>query len=340
MGKKRDSIQEVTNEEWLEVNKENVDMVEEFINENVHLSKDTLTQYTSALRIYFRWVKDNIGNKPFHEIKSKDFLRYQNYLIRMECSSSTIKLKRSAVSSFNTYVETYHDDEYPMFRNYITKKIANIENSAVNKKEPLTLEEYNNLCYKLEELEKWQWLALIKCMYSSGCRRGEVVQFLKEIVDYQPKIKAVKVKNELGEEEEKMSISYPTHEVRAKGKGKTGLVRKFQLSEDAINAVKKWLEIRGKDDCPYIFVSKNTKTNTATQIKRETINKWFNKMEEFVGRRFTPHSTRRSRATIMVVEQGKDISVVQKLLGHKSMETSQLYVIRDDNDASDEAFID
>lgn len=340
MGRSKNNIPEVTNEEWSEVSIVNRKMVEEFIKENVHLAKDTLTQYTSALRIYFRWVKDNIDNKPFYDIKSKDFLKYQNYLIRMDLSSSAIKLKRSVISSFNDYIETYYDDDYPMFRNYITKKIANIENNMVNKKEPLTLEEYRNLCDKLEKMEKWQWLALLKCLFSSGCRRGEVIQFLKEIVDYEPNIKTIKVKNENGEEEEKTSISYLTHEVRAKGKGKTGLVRKFQLSEEAIDAVKKWLEVRGEDDCPYIFVSKNKNTNTAHQIERGTVNKWFNKMEEIVGKHFTPHSTRRSRATSMVVEQGKDISVVQKLLGHRSSSTTEIYIVRKDTDASDEAFID
>ena len=42
---------------------------------------------------------------------------------------------------------------------------------------------------------------------------------------------------------------------------------------------------------------------------------------------------------IMVVEQGKDISSVQKLLGHQSSATSEIYVIREDKDEADDAFL-
>jgi len=47
---------------------------------------------------------------------------------------------------------------------------------------------------------------------------------------------------------------------------------------------------------------------------------------------------RESRATSLVVEQGMDISIAQKLLGHASSTTTQIYVIRNDENDADDAF--
>ena len=44
------------------------------------------------------------------------------------------------------------------------------------------------------------------------------------------------------------------------------------------------------------------------------------------------------RITQLAVEEGKDISVIQSLLGHESSETTQIYIIRDETDDLDELF--
>ena len=40
----------------------------------------------------------------------------------------------------------------------------------------------------------------------------------------------------------------------------------------------------------------------------------------------------------MVVEEGMDIKLAQKLLGHESSETTEIYVIRDDTDELDDLY--
>jgi integrase len=97
------------------------------------------------------------------------------------------------------------------------------------------------------------------------------------------------------------------------------------------------LSVRGNDDCEYVFVS-NIK-GKIKQLNPATLNKWSKGLfTEILGRRFHPHILREARATSLVVEGGKDIKVVQKLLGHNSPQTSEIYVIRNDEDMSDEAF--
>jgi len=315
---------EITDEQWLSVNEKNRKIVEEFLLQSIHLSPESIKQYSSALRIFYYYIRINAGDKSFLEIKPIDYLKYQNFLIGQGLSSSAIRVKRSAISSLNGYIEVYYSDMFPLFRNFVNKKIPSPVQSFVNEKRPLTLEEYKHLCNELEKREKWQELAYIKCSFSSGARRAEIRQFLKNITLQEPKL--------IGE-----TKIYFTEELRCKGRGKIGKVRRLQIDEDSVTSIKKWLEIRGDDSCEFLFISKNN--GETKQISLETFNGWCaNLFTEIVGRRIHPHLFRESRVTSMVVEQGKDIKIAQKLLGHLSSQTTEVYLIREDKDDSDDAF--
>ena len=323
---------------WDLVNKDNRSMVEEFLDQSVHLSDQTLKQYDSALKIFFYWIYENCNNKHFSEIKSIDYLKYQNWLTKNGLSPSAVKLKRSTVSSFNQYVELYYLETYPTFRNYVTKKIPNPVPSFVNEKNPLNLEEYRLLCNELEKRKLYQQLAYVKFTFSTGCRKSESKQLLKSDIYLDPIIKDVEITDKEGVKKKVESRSYHTSEIRCKGRGKVGKPRRLQFDQEAMDALKKWLEVRGEDDNPYVFITK--KGLEVKQISGDTFNLWCNTIfESIVGRRVHPHLFRESRCTTLVVEQGKDIKIAQRLLGHNSSETTEIYVIRKDNDASDEAFV-
>jgi len=151
-------------------------------------------------------------------------------------------------------------------------------------------------------------------------------------------IKEKKVYNEDGTYEIKTVKYYHSNPTRCKGRGKTGKVRKLVFSEDTMNAIRKWLEVRGDDDCPYAFVTKHG--NAATQLSPTTLNKWaVNIFSPILGRRFHPHILREAKATVSVVEEGKNISAVQRLLGHESSSTTEIYVIADLDEEIDELFL-
>ncbi|MBD5589226.1 tyrosine-type recombinase/integrase [Clostridium botulinum] len=101
---------------------------------------------------------------------------------------------------------------------------------------------------------------------------------------------------------------------------------------------KEWLEVRGDDNCPYVFVTKYG--GEIKQISRNTFNQWCsNDFEKVIKRRVHPHILRESRATNLVIHEGKNIEAAQSLLGHESSETTQIYVIRDTSEDADEAFL-
>lgn len=332
-----EKIKSVTTEEWNSINPKNRQMVEEYLNELVTLSPKTIKQYTSALKIYFRFIKEQCFDIDFDKIKSRDYLKYQNYLTRIGMSSSGISFKRSAISAFNDWVITYYNDMYPTFHNYITKAIKRPPKAFKNAKEPLTVEELELLIAHLEEKEMWQELAYLTYTYATGCRREESRQLLKEVVNYEPIIKSKIINDENGNEKEVEIKYYITHDIRCKGSGVIGKVRKLKLDERAMKYLKKWIEVRGEDDCPYMFITKYK--GEIKQVGEGVFNYWcHNYFEPLIGRRIHPHLMRETRATHIVVNEGKNIEIAQSLLGHNSSETTQIYVIRDNSEDSDEAF--
>lgn len=337
-----EKLKPITDKEWLLVNEFNRKLRDEFITNSVELSDDTLKAYKSNLAIWFNWVRENLNNKRHIDIKSIEFKRYQNWLTNLGHSSSDIYNKRAAISSLNNYILLYYEDEYPTFRQFINKGIKKPEKAFVHEKVPPTKEELQMMIEKLEESnikDKYMKIAYLKFTFETGCRRSETAQIRKDIIDAKPIVKTIQVKNEDGIEEEKEVKYYLTQKVRCKGRGKTGKIRQLKFSDYAMDAFKKWLEVRGEDDCEFMFVTRYD--GQVKQVSKTTFNLWGKDVfTPILGRRFHPHILREARATSIVVEDGKNIEAAQKLLGHQDSSTTQIYVIRDDDDDdSDELFI-
>ena len=162
---------------------------------------------------------------------------------------------------------------------------------------------------------------------------------LKEVVNYEPREKEITVVDEDGNKKNVISKYYLTHTIRCKGASIVGKQRKLKFDDSAMTWLKKWLEIRGDDNCPYMFVTKVH--NTISQVSETTFNDWCKyTFTKIVGRRIHPHLFRESRATNLVVYEHKSPEVAQKLLGHNDVSTTKNhYIIMDSsNDESDEAF--
>lgn len=326
-------IEEVTDAFWEnEVNQTNKDLIEDFLSQE-NLSKQTIKQYESSLKIFAKWVHDYCKNVDIPELRPRDARKYQDWLIKQGLGSSAIRFKRSSVSSLCNFIEFYYDREYRDFRNIFTKAIPNVTKNVVKEKIPLTIEEIQTLRDELRKREEWQKLAYLEYTYDTGCRREESRQLLKEVATYE------KVKNKDGTEKK----FYKTHKIRAKGKGQTGVVRDFTFTQQTMDALKKWVEYRSElvenDDCLYMFVSKGK--NGFKQLSPNTFNLWCSEFSEILGGRpVHPHLFRSSRATNAHIEEGKSIKAVQKLLGHKSAETTEIYIVRDDTEDLDELYED
>ena len=327
----------ITEEEWAQVNEFNSMILDDFLCNSAELSPKTRGAYESNLKLWFKWLKDNLHTKSQLNITPLDFKKFQNWMLNRGCSSSDINNKRAAISSLNGYIEIYYHDEYPSFRNFINKSIKRPPKNVVNEKNPLTKEEFNHLIDVLTEREEWQKIAYLVFTLDTGCRRAESRQLLKEVINAHPIKRGKMIHHEDGSEEYKEAIFYQTHPIRCKGAGVTGKVRRFTFSEKTMSALKKWLEVRGEDDCPYMFITNYG--GGVHQVSETLFNTWAtNVFSAIVGRRVHPHQMRSSRATQLAVEDGVAIEVVQKLLGHENASTTSGYIVRDETEDLDELY--
>lgn len=314
-------IKPVTEEEYEKCNEWNRMILEEFLMQP-HFSPDTQKQYRSAGRIFLRFIYDRFQNKPIFELKARNGMLFQTWLNSIGLSSSAIRLRRSLVSTLCNYIELYYGEEYPMFRNIFPKGVAHVPHTFKNEKEPLTLDEWNHLIKTLDEREEYQMKLYALLSFESGARRSEISQVKKECVNYD----VIEGTNR-----------YSTHMIRGKGRGEAGKQFRLLFGEDTMKAMKDWMDVRGEDDEPALFVRK-LKNGTATPLRRETFNDWCsNIFSEIIGRNFTPHDFRRSRATILS-EQGVPIDNIKKLLQHESTETTSIYILTEDDEGMDDLF--
>jgi len=119
-------------------------------------------------------------------------------------------------------------------------------------------------------------------------------------------------------------FDFKRDEISIRGKG--GKVRVVFISEDAKNAVKKYLDVRkDMNDALFIQISDETKKDIKALTRRsiERIVKQ-HAVKAGITKKVTPHVIRHSFATDLL-NNGADIRSVQVMLGHSNISTTQIY---------------
>jgi integrase/recombinase XerC len=210
------------------------------------------------------------------------------------------------------------------FYHYLTRFQYRNDNPAAgqrNLKTPRTLpdflwEEEMAVFAQLPEQEHILWperdKAIIMAMYSAGLRVSELV--LLQLSSFSGMIR--ETRDTIKETIDKMESA------RIIGKGNKERIVFF--SEEARKAVAEYLPSRGmkiKDNHAFLFINKNGDPITAAGV-RWIIRKY---SEHFpLPKKVHPHSLRHSFATHLM-NGGADVRVVQELLGHASITTTQRY---------------
>lgn len=319
-----EKLEDVSAENWEKINKENKELVEEFLSINKQLSKETLKQYTSGLKQFFWWINQNLNDKPFYKITKRDFLKYTGFLIDRGLSSSAIGFKKSAVSSFCNYIENIVADEMEeckSFRNF-TRGLPSIAKNQVYEKVAISESEYKQIMEVLEQENNYLAMAWVATAYNVGARRAELIQFKTEIIDYPI---------------DKNKNYVISHTVRGKGKSADGKPLQYMINLEALEYMKLWVEKR--DFNSDLIFSIQTKSGSKPIGIDWANNLCQNKLSEIVSRRITVHNFKASCITHLL-EKGVDIKVVSKYVAqHESVETtSNFYDLRDFEEEKDKIF--
>ena len=172
-----------TEELWSQVNKENKNIMEDFLQEYKQrkMSKGTIAGYRNDLRIIMIYILKELGNRCVLDLKKKDFRNLSLYFTE-ECEMSAARTNRlkSSINSLLTFCED--DDDYDYEVNY-AKKVRGIPKNRVKDDEDdffFTYDEFIKVRDILVKQEKWQLAVLWSLGFDSAGRKNELFQVKKE----------------------------------------------------------------------------------------------------------------------------------------------------------------
>lgn len=270
-----------------------------------------LLQYIS---LYLEYLEVERGlAKNTIDAYRRDLYSFCDFLSLIDITEAD-KIKRLHL---NMYIKSLHDKDYAPFS--VARQIASIKgffkwaclnellssNPALAIEQPklpkrlpqvLSFAEIKDLLSKdMSVLEK----AIFELLYASGLRVSELADIPLNNIDLKAKY------------------------VRCLGKGsKERIVPMGNMACIAIEAYLKEREVilkKYRITSKYCFIKEN-----GLKLSRQDVYFFINKIGKTINKNISPHTIRHSFATHLL-ENGADLRIVQELLGHSDVSTTQLY---------------
>lgn len=253
-----------------------------------------------------------MNNKNSISEKFKKFLEIKNYSQKTaDCYCSVVSMylnHHSAISPTNlsqghleSFIYSYEFSSTSQqnqfysalklfYRHILKTKLSkvNLERPRREKKLPQIIDS-NELKTAINGIENLKHKAIISLAYSVGLRVSEVINLKIEDIDSKRMI--IHIKNAKGRKD-----------------------RIVPLSENILTLLRKYyLEYKPKN---YLFNGQSSEKYSATSCNAI--------VKEHVGKEYHFHLLRHSCATHLI-ESGTDCRIIQKLLGHSSVKTTEIY---------------
>ncbi len=258
------------------------------------LSLNTYKGYLSDLKKFKVFlINNNISS--FEEVTKKDITSYLEYL---SDNVQSISINRQLVSLRNFYLFLLVEEKIKI------NPCETISNPKINKKIPsvLSLEEILAMINVIkDDIYGKRDKAMLTLMYSCGLRVGELVSL-------------------------KVSDLY-FQEALIKCKGKGSKERIIPVNDYAIQILTEYLSfsrkelLKDKKSSSYLFLNKNG--NPLSRVYFWKLIKNY-ALKAGIKKEIYPHTLRHSFATHLL-ENGANLRIIQTLLGHENITTTQVY---------------
>ncbi len=259
----------------------------EYLKYERRVSVNTVDSYGENLLLL-----KNYTNKDLISLKKEDI---KDFLDNVEATART---KAHYLTVFNSFYK------YLVFMDKIKSNPCDgIKAPKLEKKLPtyLTNEEIAKLFnIRLTKPVDYRNKAILEVMYATGARISEVINLELNQIDFEECI------------------------IRVVGKGKKERI--IPLDDVAIEALDNYINnyrpfLIKNETCNYVFLNKN-----GEKISRQMIFKILKNLANKAGitKEISPHTLRHSFASNLL-NNGADLRVIQELLGHENLETTEIY---------------
>ena len=264
-----------------------------------NMSLNTASSYGADLKIFFSFLKQqNLGIATLKKTDVNKFFQSQR---ERGFSDSTVSRRLSTMKQFfkflvrEGFVERNPCEDLKNFK--ITKKIP----SFLSEEEVLKILNSASSVGK-DNVERTRNKALIEILYASGMRVSELVSLQKSSFAGSPELVLIK--------------------------GKGNKERMVPVSKIALSVIKKYLAELKKTNMElyksdFLFPSRSKNGH----LNRETfflIIKEIAKSAGLNAQNISPHKIRHAFASHLL-SNGADLRVIQTLLGHKNLSTTEIY---------------
>ncbi len=255
------------------------------------LSDNSVSSYFSDIKDFFEYT-----NQRIEDITVRFVIDYFVSLQQIGLTNSSLARKRSSLKSFIRFLE---EEEVALkldFSEIPPIKYSQKLPDVLSLKEMLKFLDSIPVATALESRNK----AMLELMYASGLRISEVIELTIHDVIWEEAL------------------------VRVMGKGSKQRI--VPIAEESLAFLKKYYQI----DRQRILKEKQTAVlflnRFGNKLSRMGIWKMIDKQTKLAGikKHVSPHTFRHSFATHLL-EAGANLRVVQMLLGHSSINTTQIY---------------
>ncbi len=265
----------------------------EYMNDERDLNENTLKSYINDLEKFHSYIR----GKNIEDLNSVNKTTVITYLMDLEKSGRATSTIARNLSSIKSYYDFLRNKGYVDNNPTIGLKAPKVEKKIP---ETLTKEEVS-LLMEQPNKDSFKGLrdrAMLELMYSTGIGVNEIVGL--NIEDLDMTIGTLAVKNSAG-------------------------TRVIPMGSYAIDALENYLDrLRKNFETKALFVN-----SRGARISRQGFWKNLKEYEENlpINKKITPQVLRQSFAVHMI-ENGADLEVVQKMLGHSDLTTTQVYVYK------------
>ena len=260
------------------------------------LDWNTLKAYRIDLRQFFEFAQEDVPEKS----------KIEGYIVELhkKYKQKTIKRKIASIKAYYNYLEECEIiDDNPFRKIKVKFKETTILPKIIPREEIETLLNYMHSCKKISKDNTYKyWLrdiAVIETLFATGARVYEISNIRLDCINLNTGL--IKI---MGKGSKERYIQVASGEI-------LDLLKQYYKHNS--EAIKK---------CGFFFV--NSWGNRYTEDSIRLMLKKYTKLAG-IDRNITPHMFRHSFATYLI-EEGVDVSCVQRILGHSSIKTTQIYI--------------